>query len=197
MNRNQTRGKRVPRLAAGARVRNLTLVLGDQLDPQAEALKRLDKSRDAVLMVEAAGESTHVRSHKQRIVLLLSAMRHFALDLHRRRYRVHYVEIDDAANTQSLRDEISRALELLRPEALTCTFPGEWRVKQDVEAAAKTADVPLRMLPDDHFLTSSDEFADSWSTSIAGSAKRLGVLMEATARRLAASGTSTRRIAAL
>jgi deoxyribodipyrimidine photolyase-related protein len=138
----------------------LAVVFGDQLDPKAGALTVLDKKDDAVLMVEAAGESTHVPSHKQRITLFLSAMRHFALDLHRRKHRVHYVRLDDPKNEQSFRGEIRRALRTLRPSSLVCTLPGEWRVKRSIERVAKDAGIPLQIRPDEHFYLSKEEFAD-------------------------------------
>jgi deoxyribodipyrimidine photolyase-related protein len=144
-------------------VQRLAVVFGDQLDPQARALTRLDKSRDTVLMIEAAEESTHIRSHKQRTALFLSAMRRFALDLHRWKYRVHYIHLNDPANTQSFPGEIQRAVRALRPQCLICTQPGEWRVKQALEAAAEDVGVQLQILPDEHFLVSDEEFAD-WMT---------------------------------
>ncbi|UCH83538.1 MAG: cryptochrome/photolyase family protein, partial [Candidatus Latescibacterota bacterium] len=76
----------------------LLLVLGDQLDPNATPVDTLDRSRDAVVMIEAAQESTHVSSHRQRTALFLSAMRHFAVGLIDRGYRVYYVRLDDAGN---------------------------------------------------------------------------------------------------
>ena len=42
----------------------------------------------------------------QKIVLVLSAMRHFAAELPARGVRVRYVHLDDPANTQSLRGEV-------------------------------------------------------------------------------------------
>jgi deoxyribodipyrimidine photolyase-related protein len=70
----------MPKLAVRGRVGRLSIVLGDQLNPHAEAITDLDKSRDAILMMEVRQESTHVPSHKQRTVLFLSAMRHYAKD---------------------------------------------------------------------------------------------------------------------
>lgn len=80
---------RMPQLAVRGRVGRLSIVLGDQLNPHAEAITHLDKSRDAILMMEVSEESTYVPSHKQRTVLFLSAMRHFARDLARRGYGHH------------------------------------------------------------------------------------------------------------
>jgi len=138
------------------------------------------------MMIEAADESTRVPNHKQRTALFLSAMRHFALDLHRRRYRIHYVPIDDPKNTQSFRGEIQRSLGQLRPESLTCTHPGGWSVKQTIETAARGADTPLEMLPDEHFLVGEQEFAD-WMAGrrqpvmehfYRSQRRRLGILIE-------------------
>ncbi|QOJ16040.1 MAG: cryptochrome/photolyase family protein [Planctomycetia bacterium] len=140
-------------------VRHLALVLGDQLDPQAGALTSLDPARDALLMLEVAEESTHVASHKQRIALFLSAMRHFAMERVRDGYRVHYVPLDEPRNTQTLGGELKRVIQALNPAALRCTFPGEWRVKREIEAAAQQAEVPLVLWPDGHFLTTTEDFA--------------------------------------
>ena len=103
------RSQRFPTLRVRGAVRNLAIVLGDQLDPHAAALTGLDASTDAVLMMEVAGESTHVPSHKQRTTLFLAAMRHFAIELQRRGFRVQYVPLDDPANTHSARRENAQA----------------------------------------------------------------------------------------
>ena len=58
-------------------VRNLVIVLGDQLDLQSSAFDGFDPAQDAVWMAEVAEESTHIWSSKQRIALFLAAMRHF------------------------------------------------------------------------------------------------------------------------
>jgi hypothetical protein len=65
-------------------LRRLVLVLGDQLWLGNPALADFDPTQDAVLMIEAPGEASHVWSHKARIVLFLSAMRHFRQTLVRK-----------------------------------------------------------------------------------------------------------------
>ena len=62
-------------------IQRLIIVLGDQLDINAQALSDFDAQSDLVWMAEVAQESTHVKSAKQRTVLFLSAMRHFAKQL--------------------------------------------------------------------------------------------------------------------
>jgi deoxyribodipyrimidine photolyase-related protein len=66
-------------------MRDLRIILGDQLSLDVSALRDLDAERDTVLMMEVHEEGVYVRHHKQKIVLVLSAMRHFARTLRARR----------------------------------------------------------------------------------------------------------------
>ena len=65
----------------------LRIVLGDQCSAGLSALRDLDPARDVVLMAEVMGECTYVRHHAKKIVLVLSAMRHFARALQARGVR--------------------------------------------------------------------------------------------------------------
>ncbi|MCB9940682.1 MAG: cryptochrome/photolyase family protein [Planctomycetaceae bacterium] len=56
-------------------MRNLILVLGDQLNSDSSAFEGFDQKQDAVWMAEVTGEAKHVWSHKARIALFLSAIR--------------------------------------------------------------------------------------------------------------------------
>ena len=66
-------------------LRNLVLVFGDQLDPDAPAFAGFDRNRDVVWMAEAHGEAAHVWSNKNRIAFFFAAMRHFREDLKERK----------------------------------------------------------------------------------------------------------------
>ncbi len=110
----------------------LRLVLGDQLSQGVAALRDLDKARDVVLMAEVQAECTYVKHHAKKLVLVLSAMRHFARALQARGVRVDYVTLDDPHNTQSLRGEMLRAVARHRPARVVATEAGEWRVAEDM-----------------------------------------------------------------
>lgn len=79
----------------------LRFVLGDQLSRAVSALQDIDRARDIVLMVEVREEATYVRHHKQKLVLVLSAMRHFAASLRTEGTRVDYVRLDDNNTIQA------------------------------------------------------------------------------------------------
>lgn len=130
----------------------LRVVLGDQCSRTIASLAGLDPARDVVLMAEVAGECTYVRHHPQKIVLVLSAMRHFARALAARGVRVDYVRLDDPANTGSLAGEVARAVARHRPTRIIATHPGEWRVREDMRAWEQATGVPVEIREDDRFL---------------------------------------------
>ena len=136
--------------------RHLVLILGDQLDAQSSALEGIDPAQDVVLMIEATEESTHVRSHRQRTALFLSAMRHHAQALTERGLQVHYRALgreDDA----TLAAGLQAAVERHRPRAVIGVEPGDLRVRAQLEAALPPG-LALEWREDTHFLCSLARF---------------------------------------
>ena len=142
-----------------SRVRNLVVVLGDQLDAESSALQDFDSAQDVVWIAEVAEESSHVWSAKQRIVLFLSAMRHFANDLCARGFPLVYRRLGDAENLGTLALELSRSITQLQPAALILTAPGDWRVLESLRAVAAEHQLPLDLREDAHFFSTVREFA--------------------------------------
>ncbi len=104
-------------------MKTLRLVLGDQLSRSLSALRNVEISQDVVLMVEAHDEATYVRHHPQKIVLVLSAMRHFAESLRAEGLRVDYVRLDDAGHFGSFTGELGRALSRHPVDRIVVTEP--------------------------------------------------------------------------
>jgi deoxyribodipyrimidine photolyase-related protein len=142
-----------------AELRNLVIVLGDQLDLDAAAFDGFDTARDAVWMAEVTEESTHVWSSKPRTVMFLSGMRHFAQALRAAGRPLHYTALDAEGNRGSLQAQLESDIERLRPAALVMTAPGDWRVLQAIKAAAQSQGLPLDLREDRHFYCSVREFA--------------------------------------
>ena len=61
--------------------KRIVLILGDQLDLKGAALRNFDFKTDEIVMIESIAEAQYVWSHKAKIALFLSAMRHFAAQL--------------------------------------------------------------------------------------------------------------------
>ncbi len=145
-------------------IRRLCLVLGDQLWMGNPALADFDPAQDCVLMIEAHGESTAVWSHKQRIALFLSAMRHFCNELHAAKLPFVYLRLDDENLAPTSFDaRLSQALAELKPQALHVCESGEWGMHRAIEATAAQAHVTLTAHTDTHFMSTKAEFA-AWAT---------------------------------
>jgi deoxyribodipyrimidine photolyase-related protein len=140
-------------------VRNLVIVLGDQLDAASSALQNFDATQDVVWMAEVAEESTHVWSAKQRIAVFLSAMRHFADELRMKGLPLVYTQLDDTDNRGTLALELSHTITQLRPATLVMTAPGDWRVLQSLRAVAAEHHLPLDLRDDTHFFSTVRDFA--------------------------------------
>jgi deoxyribodipyrimidine photolyase-related protein len=156
----QPRMSDLPMYATSSRsVRNLVLVLGDQLDSNSAALDGFDPAQDLVWMAEVAEESTHVWTHKARIAIFLSGMRHFRDALRAREWTVLYRQLDDSDNAGTLAAELTRAIRQLRPQRLILVEAGEWRVALALEDVSQLMEVPLEIRGDRHFICTRDEFA--------------------------------------
>ena len=140
----------------------LRIILGDQLSGEISTLTDLEPTSDIVLMMEVMEENTHVLHHKQKIVLVLSAMRHFADSLLAQGVAVDYVNLDDPHNTGQLTAEVQRAVARHRPDRLVVTAPSEWRGRLMVEGWAAITGRPVEIRADDRFFASHDRFA-AWA----------------------------------
>ena len=103
----------------------LVLILGDQLDLQNSVLRNVNLQSEKVLMIESANEAQYVWSHKAKIALFLSAMRHFAKALESLQYPLIYVK----ESKLSIVEELKVQLKKYKVKHLVCIEPGEWRLK--------------------------------------------------------------------
>jgi deoxyribodipyrimidine photolyase-related protein len=135
--------------------KKLVLILGDQLDIASPVLKNIDIAVDAILMVESANEAQHVWSHKAKIALFLSAMRHFAKQLEKQGLPLIYIKQSAKTIAENLKVELVKG----KFTHLTCVEPGEWRLKKAIEAVASEIGVALEMQEDSHFYCTREEFS--------------------------------------
>ena len=138
----------------------LRLIFGDQLSHDIAALRDINADGDVVLMVEVAEEATYVKHHKQKLVFVFSAMRHFAAELRGKGLRVDYVTLDDPANERSFSAEVARAAARHQPDRLILTEPSEWRVLQLARTWRRDLDISVEIHPDDRFFATPGDFAD-------------------------------------
>lgn len=146
-------------------MRNLVIVLGDQLDLDSAAFDGFDPTRDRVWMAEVDEETTHVWAHKLRIAYFLSAMRHFAAALRTRAWAVEYTALPADRSEDRGPDHAALLIadaRRLAPERLIVAEPGDLRVQDKLERAAAELGLDLEVRSDRQFLCSRDEFA-AWA----------------------------------
>ena len=152
----------MPRVQQSKEIRNIVVVLGDQLSPVLSSLATCDPRRDLVVMCEVEAEATYVRHHKKKIILLFSAMRHFAEELRKQGWRVAYTRLDDEGNRGTFTGEVERSVVTHHPDRIVVTDPGEWRVLQEIRSWSLQFNLPVDVCPDTRFISSIDEFA-AWA----------------------------------
>ena len=138
----------------------IAVILGDQLDANSAALKELDKDQDAVVMMEVDEEAALGPSHRQRTAVFFSAMRHFALELREKGYRVRYTTVDNRSNTHTLTSEVERAAKALHAERIVLVQPGDWRVLKAAEQWQHRTGCEADILDDTHFTCTLEDFND-------------------------------------
>ncbi|MFN3370208.1 MAG: cryptochrome/photolyase family protein [Sphingomonadaceae bacterium] len=141
---------------------NLLPVLGDQLSADLSSLRGVDRSSAVVLMAEVAEEATYVRHHRQKLVLVFSAMRHFADELRSAGWTVDYRRLDVPDNRGDLTAEVEAAARRHGATRVIATRAGEHRVIAAQRGWAGRLGLPVELREDDRFLVRPDEF-ESWA----------------------------------
>ena len=144
--------------------KRLIVILGDQLNLDSTALRDVNQELDVVWMAEVKHESQHVPSSKQRSVLFLSAMRHFAAEVKNKGWQLDYTELEAPNNSGTFSSELSKAIKKYAPQEIHVTQPGDFRVLQELKDVCESLDLRLTVLPDEHFFTTVSDF-ESFATS--------------------------------
>ncbi len=132
------------------------LVLGDQLSRDVGSLAHADPQALRVLMIESDALARALPHHKQKLVLFLSAMRHFAEDLRADGFEVDYRKAD------SLEQGVKAYVTEHGGARLEVMQPTDWGVEDRLRAAAQSAGGSLRVHENELWLTTDPEF-DDWA----------------------------------
>ncbi len=139
----------------------LAIILGDQLSHDSPIFNSLDLDKDVVVIAEVHEEASHVWSHKARIALFFSAMRHFAAELVERGVEVHYYRYGEHP-FPSLGKCIAAEIRAISPTEVLVVQPGEHRVEASIRQVVKDAGTHLCILEENHFVVSLETF-NTWA----------------------------------
>jgi deoxyribodipyrimidine photolyase-related protein len=132
------------------------LVLGDQLSRTVGPLAEADPSETVVLMIESEALASAMPHHKQKLVLVFSAMRHFARGLESDGFRVEYRQCSSFTTGVQAHLEETGAAELL------IMRPSDFGIEDTLSRATASCGATLRVVPNGLWLTDEEEF-DTWA----------------------------------
>lgn len=132
-------------------------ILGVQLGPGNAAWAGARKETDVLLLVESAKHLGKLKYHRQRLVLLLSAQRHFAEERRAEGWEVDYYELADGMSWETALAAHGKKFGM---EQILVTAPNNYDEDLAVRKLAKR--FPLDVVPTRQFLVSREEFA-SWA----------------------------------
>jgi deoxyribodipyrimidine photolyase-related protein len=136
--------------------------LGRDNSALAEILRTHGGSPPAqVLMVESLERSTEYPYNKRKLVLLHSAMRHFAAELQKRKVTVDYYPLfpDGSHQHQSFRDALQLHIEKHDPSELVMMDPPDIGQRYFAMELAAAFALPLRFTPNTNFLVDRRDFS--------------------------------------
>ncbi len=129
-------------------------VLGDQLHPDQAALAGVEATAARVLLIESAAIPSHRALHPQKLVLVWSAMRHFAAELRQAGWAVDHLE------TEALGEALSGWITREGIRELRLMEPADRPFRRMVEALELP--LPLVWVPSTAFLWSRADFG-AWA----------------------------------
>ena len=152
-----------------------------------------------MLIIESKARASIIRYHQLKLVLVYSAMRHFAAELREQGWEVDCRLIDETASFEA---GLRCHLEKYRPAALVLAEPNSFPETEAITKLGRKLRVPIEFVPTAQFLVSREAFR-AWASG----SKRLlmenhyrrmrkqhGWLMQPDGKPVGASGTSIRRI---
>lgn len=143
-------------------------ILADQLSHTNAALLSSRKGVDGLLFIESRQTFGKLPYHRHRLLLMISAMRHFAAEREAEGWKVDYHRLADAPDMLSVLQKHCKAC---TPAEILITQPNNHDERTALGSLLRKLECPLRVIPNTQFLCSQEDF-----TELAQGKKRL--LME-------------------
>ena len=128
-------------------------ILGDQLGPNNAALAEAKKDEDVLFFTESDEGLRKLKYHKHRLVLLLSAQRHFAQECREKGWKVDYYEWNSGLTWEKALAAHGKAH---GPEAILLTQPNNY--DEEMAARGLAERFPIEMVSTRQFLVPRSDF---------------------------------------
>lgn len=139
-------------MGAGA-MKTTLWITGAQLSLHINSLSVLSRADTVILMIESVERCRVAPYHKQKLVLVWSAMRHFAEELRRRGYEVDYHAVQPDFE-QALRAHLASH----EPDRVQLMADAEWGASEALAEVARGLGAVVEVVPNNLFLSDADDF---------------------------------------
>ena len=164
----------------------LRLILGDQLNPLHSWFAQ-PLPHAVVVLMEVRQETDYVRHHAQKVLGIFAAMRQLAQHLQSQGHRVHYIAIDDPANTHHIPRNLEHLAQHYQAQHIQYQAPDEYRLDAQLHTWAQASALHIECVDTEHFLTTRTDLAQHFKgkkqwlmeSFYRAMRKRLNVLMQA------------------
>jgi deoxyribodipyrimidine photolyase-related protein len=137
--------------------KHTVLILTDQLSERNAALLCAQRGRDRLLFVESRQTLGKLPYHRHRLMLLISAMRHYAAERAAEGWDVEYHRLENAADMRSVLDVHCRDH---KPSSLLVAQPNNHDEHQALKLLGAKLSIPLTIIPTSQFLCSREDFLE-------------------------------------
>lgn len=128
-------------------------LLGDQIMPHHSALESVTPDTAVILMIESQARARQLPYHKQKLVLMWSAMRHFAEELRAQGYTVDYYEAQP-----NLKTALARHICTYSPQRVRLMQANEYGADARLAALVEAHHVTCESMPTRMFLSRREDF---------------------------------------
>ena len=143
-------------------MRNLCVILADQLNQEISSLNDFDKDLDEVLICEFKENFSDINHHKKKIVYQLSTMRHFGGELDAQGFKINYLKLDNPDNQNSYTSEILKLTQKKDIDRVIVTEPSTHAEMKSIQNWQKIIRRRVEIRKNDLFICDTDEFK-SWA----------------------------------
>ena len=140
---------------------NAVWILGDQLSPEHAALSQTSPGESRVLMIESKARGSLLRYHQIKLVLVYSAMRHFAGELRERGWEVSYYQLEHGFTFESA---LSEHLRQYSPGKVVLAEPNSFFEANAIAKLGRKLRTPIEFVPTTQFLLPRADFR-AWASA--------------------------------
>ena len=138
--------------------KKLFIVLGNQLFP----IKNLKSFKDehVFFMCEDYGLCTYEKHHKHKILLFLSAMRSYADDLKKNKYKIIYKKIEDKDFKESYEDKLKKIISSNKIQEVSFFEIEDKKFEKRIISFIKKLNIKINMISSPMFMCSREDFKE-------------------------------------